>query len=72
MKIILREQKKMVAIFKLDSNDLQGVLNYERQKANYSINNLKHQQVSQKMQMIMLQSEWAEVILGIQTIKACI
>jgi len=30
MKIILREQKKMVAIFKLDSNDLQGVLNYER------------------------------------------
>ena len=30
MKIILREQKKIVAIFKLDFNDLQGVLNYER------------------------------------------
>jgi hypothetical protein len=62
----------MLEIFKLDFNDLHSVLSYEREKENHSINDLRHQKVSKGMKLVLLQSEWAKVILGIQTIKACI
>jgi len=69
MKAVLKEKKRMLQIFKLDFKDLQGVIKYERERVNSSINDLKNQQVSQALRIVVLQNKWAEIILGIETIK---